>query len=507
MALREAELARRESGAVECRSEAVRLHWTFNELPTSDSHVLETRFSCSARIADNPTDRRMFVEVFLNAAESVTFQAVAAQFNDAVRAEMKKLAGSASAVDATAGSLNADWVAALIKAAKPVAFASGLEILPPFELTVESPSLQRQKLNDVARAQAQQRAAGQLEQMQHAGEVLRQFQALRQSAPDLSAGRLLEQLAPADRGLTLRTLLLASANEKTTSMLYGVAGPHLISIDTRQIPPRPALTELPCTLGPLRSVQPATIDGKLKLLVGARSGVMIVSPAEPAAAECFSMQKVESQLGFNAVALQGRSLWASHSEAGIVRWNLHDPSAPPMVETGPSARHVKALDDIRVVYASGSQFFVHDGSRAAALPSSSSAEIIAILPTADRVIVVHEDGVIALHDRVGLTVRDVRRRNTALDAAGLMPWLGDVRLLLATEAGPIDCIGLDDPLVTQFLSPYRGIKMVEATADLIAAVTPDRQRIVVWQTWDEQRPLGDIHVTSIARHRIADIAF
>jgi hypothetical protein len=507
MALREGELARRESGAVECRGEAVRLHWTFDELPTSDSHTLDVKFSCSIRIADNPTDRRMFVEVFLNAADVVTFQTIADHFSASLRAEATRLAAAHSADGAVSGMLNDEYIASLSRAAKPVAFASGLEVLPPFQLGLSSRSLQRSRLHDVAEARAKEQSTRQLQHMQHAGDVLRQFQALRQSAPDLPAGRLLQQLDPAERGSTLRTLLLASASEKSLATLYAVAGPYLIRIDPRQAPPRPVLIELPRELGPLRSVQPATLDGASVLLIGARGGVMLVAAQDPTNVRSYALPELQSPLGFNSVAVAGRSIWASHSEAGIVRWSLDDPAAAPAAETLAAARQVRALDESRVIYAAGNAVSVHDGTHALPLPAASPAEVIAILPVQRSVIVVHADGVIATIDPAAMTVQDVRRRNTPLDAAGLLPWLGDVRLLLATESGPIDCIGLDDPLVTQYLSPYRGIKMVEACTDLIAAVTPDRQRIVVWHTWDEQRPLGDIHVTSAARHRIGDISF
>jgi hypothetical protein len=88
-----------------------------------------------------------------------------------------------------------------------------------------------------------------------------------------------------------------------------------------------------------------------------------------------------------------------------------------------------------------------------------------------------------------------------------MPWLGDVRLLLANDDGPVDCIGLDDALVSEYLSPYRGLKILTAAADLIAAVSPDRQRVIFWHSWDGQRPIGEVHVTGKVKHRVADVEF
>ena len=92
-----------------------------------------------------------------------------------------------------------------------MAFASGLELLPAFQLDLESPSFRRQKQEELERNLAEQRAAGQLKHFERAAELLQQFEACAQSAPQLSAGAVLEQISPADRGAMLQTLLVASA--------------------------------------------------------------------------------------------------------------------------------------------------------------------------------------------------------------------------------------------------------------------------------------------------------
>jgi hypothetical protein len=46
-----------------------------------------------------------------------------------------------------------------------------------------------------------------------------------------------------------------------------------------------------------------------------------------------------------------------------------------------------------------------------------------------------------------------------------------------------------------------------ATNGLIAGVSADRQRVVIWNSWDPRRPAAEINVTARTRHRIADVAF
>ena len=55
-------------------------------------------------------------------------------------------------------------------------------------------------------------------------------------------------------------------------------------------------------------------------IVGARSGVMVVSPDSPAETSIYTDPTVTSQLGFNRVVARDGEIWASHGEAGVVGW-------------------------------------------------------------------------------------------------------------------------------------------------------------------------------------------
>jgi hypothetical protein len=94
-----------------------------------------------------------------------------------------------------------------------------------------------------------------------------------------------------------------------------------------------------------------------------------------------------------------------------------------------------------------------------------------------------------------------------LSGAAIMPWLSSSRILLSTSDGPICCVGLDDQLTTQFTAPYVGFRAVTGSAGKVAAMTPDRQRVVLWNSWDGRRPCGEIFLTGLTRHRVADISF
>ena len=142
-----------------------------------------------------------------------------------------------------------------------------------------------------------------------------------------------------------------------------------------------------------------------------------------------------------------------------------------------------------------------------ALPGESRSDVVALIPDDARLHVVHEDGAVCSLDRQTLQVTGNQRRSGRVRAAGTLPWLGEVRLLLAGEDGPVYCVGFDDQLVTHYASAHQSLRAVTGSPDLIAAVSADRQRLVLWNPWDGRKPTAELHLGGIARHRVADVAF
>ena len=529
MSLRDNELARRQDGRLELRPQPLRVRWSFNELLTADGHELRAVFTCSARAIPDAIERRMLEEVLLGSKYSLSDDDLAGYFEPALRAAAGKAAGKHPAAQWMDGEAREAMIEALQAAAKPVAFGCGVELLPPFQVDLQSPTFQRQRLRAVQQALAEKQTAGQIEHVQRSAELLKQFQAIRQSTPELSPGRVLQQISPADRGAVLRTLLLASAKQGRPEQLWAVAGPYLVRIDAQSgSPPRPQLLPLPPVLGPLRSVQPAEVDGKRRLLVGARSGFMAIDPENPSEPQAYTDSAVASALGFNRVVCwaNGRRFAASHGDAGIVSWD-HDRTDAPAATLRPDRlgiaeptitsmsgsthvagpRNLQVLDETALVFSAGSKLFVSDLADVQPVATDSASEIVAILPDERQMIVVHEDGTLCALDKSSRKMSLIGRRGQRVRAAGALPWLGTSRLLLAGEAGPIDCIGFDDQLVTQYQSAHAGIRVLAGSPDLIAAVSADRQRLILWQSWDARQPLTELYLTGLTRHRIADVDF
>ena len=521
MALRSNELAVRDGGQTEprvaTRSDPLRVRIELTDLASADRHELICTFECSARIGDHPADRKLFVELLMADRSVVTREDIANHLRPALFE-----AAAAAAINQPVATLLSEAGRASLqdvirKAADSAAFNAGLVVLAPFQFDLTSPSLARQQREAAQRSRVEEVAAGRLDHLRHATELLKQFESIRTAAPSISAGQVLERIAPADRGALLEAMLAGDADRATGQTLYAVAGTALLKIDPLAETPTTETIELPTLLGPLRSVQSADIDGEPRLLVGARGGILLVDPKNPMAAAAYHVPELNSSLGFNRAAfLPGlNALFATHGEAGLVRWDRGEPAKPVgrmrASELTPHAvgpvRNIQLLDRSTAVCSVGSLAIIVTGSQSRTLPSRSAAPIINIVPAGDRLYIIHDDGSVAVLDLQSQQIIRNDSRGGSVAAAGGLPWQDGLRLLLACSDGPIDCVGPDDSLVTRYNSVYRGFRNITATTRCVAAVSPDRQRLILWNSWDGRAPAYDLHLASLTRHRIADITF
>jgi hypothetical protein len=459
-----------------------RLKWTFDDLVTADGHRLTAAFGAALRAIPEPAERALFEETFRTPADRVAEDALIAHFASALTTAATALALGQQSEIALSGDFRNRWIETLRSAGNAIAFACGVELLPPLTIELSSPTLKRQRLEQMQRAVSQRQTADRVEDFQRTTELLKQWDALRSTSPSIKPGQLLQQLNPANRGSMLEMLLMTSAGQR--SQLWSVAGPNLAQIDFKNEAGQPKLIELPTTAGPLRSVQ--VINDKV--LVGARNGVFIVDPANSNQTELYLDPELISDYGFSDVTFCFNGIWATHRDGGI------------------GAKFIVAGQD-RLLCAVADRLVGLTPTGPATTLLKLPSPIAAILRTDDRIILAIEDGTVAVYDEQNLEKISDTRPVGRIAGATLQPWLSSARLLLTTPDGPIYSIGLDDQLVTQYTGPQLGNRAVAASAAIVAAMSPDRQRIIFWNAWDGRRPAGEIHLANIARHRIADIAF
>ena len=535
MNLGDRELARRVGDKVEVRPHPLRLRVRFDDLPCADSHLLRVHFACSVELADNEIDRRVFAETFLSTRSSVTEKDLVEHFTPALRTALAHNTAQRPAEQWMLASAHEELSRAVRKAAEPLEFDAGLKLLAPFELTCESDSLKREQVEQMQRNLAEKRAAGQLQHVQHSAELLKQFQALRQSAPELSASAILQTLSAADRADMYEALLHAGERENELC-LWAVAGNDLLRIEPRTASPK--VERIGLDAGPFRSVQADELNGKRVLLLGGRDSVVIFDSADRTPVIRDVALGLTPQLGFNRVVVHNDRVWATHGELGICAWNsdgsphatlaigqlpaptFNRPSSrvsgsiqtiasvqQPAQPAGP--RNIAVLDQARLILSVGNRLALIDADTSAVspIPGEIQADVLAIFPDRERIVIVHDNGTIHLRSAQTLELIEERPRAATLCSTTLLPWLGETRLLLAHADGCIDCIGLDDSVVTEYRSAHREIKDIAASPTTIAAVTGDRSRVILWHAWEGTQPFAQVHVSALTRRRAGDVCF
>jgi len=447
------EVAHMQDGRLRPSGQVLRLRWRLGQASAQDAQALSIGFGFALRAIDHPAQLQMLEETF--GRNPVSAAAVRDHFEPALRQAAESVMEQKSIEHWLGAAGRADLLEVLRSAVQSVAFVCGLEILAPFELELSRPMSQQQRL-----------------------------------------AALVEQVEAA-----------------TPSTVWLVAGNHLLTLDTAPLrrgqTPQAEPTPLPTDCGPLRSVQAARLDGRLLLVVGARCGVLLVDPLGKAAPVAYQAPSNASMLGFNRAVIRQRQLWGCHGETGLVCWMLGQPGQPTRVlrpdELPGPPRHLQLLEDQRLVLSCGSALVCIGEDGTVRVIDQGSAQIVGLFEVQQRLACVQADGTVVLRRLSDLSAQSHLRLGGSPSAAGLMPWLGQSRLLLADGDGPLLCADVEDCTMVQYLSAYRGLRAAVGAADVIAALSPDRQRLVLWTPQRPQEPAADLCLVSLTHHRLADV--
>lgn len=176
----------------------------------------------------------------------------------------------------------------------------------------------------------------------------------------------------AARRLAAEGGLPAEAAELRTRRLLAVAGARLLAFDPAgQDGSGPAEVHdlASAGLGGLRSVRACAIDGQPFLVAGAQGGCVLLPVGDPGGPRALRFPDgARTRGGANSVAVAGGRLVATHSELGVVTWDLADPAAPAervcvhRVDGARTVRGVQVVGD-QCVFAAGSEVLAFHAPR------------------------------------------------------------------------------------------------------------------------------------------------
>jgi hypothetical protein len=505
MDLRKNELARRDAAQLTYATDARRAVWTFAGLATVDGHRLDGAWSFSIAVPADVHDRRMVAEVLMHDRDVLLTSDATRHFEPALMRAAQAHFAAITVADALSEPAADRVTAVFAKACQTIAFACGLEILPPFTVQLTSPTLAAAKARADERARAEVDAADRAAHLRRATELSNAIA----TSTSISPG-FLETIAPADRAAALgATLAVTAGRAGPAAPLYAVAGATLLRIDLTKTGAAPTTTSRAAAadIGALRCVQ---MIGLRQIAIGGQRGVELVDRDSPdRTSTAYVDDQSTSPLGFNAVArLAARDeLWATHSQNGAVCWRLGD-------STAPLARHAAfvgagglvALGDDALAFFAGTRVYVATAEGVGVVLDAGD-DVVAIIPDGGRVHVLCEAGTWTVMETGTWRVADRRPTGGRITAATGMRWLGGTRMLLARREGSIDCLGVDDTVATRYASRHVGPRAVAASATHVAALTADRQRVLVWSAIDGRDPIAEVNVAALTGHRAAGIAF
>lgn len=473
----------------------------FEGASSRDGYETRLEIELPVRLHDSPVDRHAFADKFLRFSPVGTASQVAEYLRPQLDRRVAAVVGEHAVRDLIEGQAIGDVAAALTAAALTPLFAAGLELDGEPTLRVGSADWQRRRVEEAA--DAARTASAERE-----GELLRRFEDIRRQNPDVPAGALLMGLPQNERADALRALLKA-AGARQRSRIFAVAGDVLCEIDIAADEVIPV--ELSGDLGPLRSVCAVQRKQRPHLLIGARDGVYLLDPDVPETAEPFDADVEGSPFGFSNLAYDDESgvIYATHADIGLVSWQIDLGSRTVRGAAdfkGEPPRQIDARNGQVHVAAGGRLWRLgHDGAPQP-VDGASDEPVAMLVGTQRELLLVRPSGAISACSRSDGRSAQASGRGDVVSVGTSLPWLGEARLILGDSfSSSLAQVGPHDDVRTSYSSCNGPFKSLAAAADVVAAVSADRHRLICWRPWEEQA-LADLHVMSRTRSRLADVA-
>ncbi|MCX7048864.1 MAG: helix-turn-helix domain-containing protein [Candidatus Sumerlaeota bacterium] len=272
----------------------------------------------------------------------------------------------------------------------------------------------------------------------------------------------------------------------------------------------------PEDLGPIRSIQFDYLHEKPVLLLGVRNGVILTPLLPGAPAIRFSFSKV-SGLGYgtNSACINHGYLYATHSEYGLWRWRVDQPTIaerlfPEILSSKQTVRCVMALDRERMMFISDNELYAFD--KAAETPSliyesPYGARLTAVSLLEHTVYIAASDGRVERYDLVFRRQEPLLSdERTHLYSARIVRCMNTPFLALGTRNPQALLISLDgENERIAYTSGAHNLRLVTATRGHVIAADYDLNNLLIWEADKPDAPSVCIPLAQRLKHHIQDI--
>ncbi len=528
---------------------------------TADGFLGRTRVFLRIALICEGGELDAFSRKVLGSARFATTSTMVQHLEPCVRQAMSKFAASHEASALTDGSQADALKRAVAEAVEGTCFEAGLKLFDEPRVRFESEAFRqvRAAKQDAVRRREEHEAAQGLRDAIHRAredhldrlsDTLSRLKELADESPDADLPDLMRTFAEHERSDLYEALFASQAALGRTQLVVVATAHQLLYFDPVALSEPARRLDIEGEAGPIRSVQrvrhglaarditgwkpaphspaPQEGDASGRLLLGAATGVYVMSPEASAPEQTYLVEGSPSvRGGFNAVALSGDRLFATHSELGIFRWRLAEPDASEPLFSS-MTRQAKAIRAVRChngdAYCAVDDRIIAwpvDGSadRPADIYSGSGATLTALCACEAGVFAGNSDGQI-------LRWSGATGGLSASARAGKLPvapevlhggsrrgvesvWVvstGGVRRLFYTDTSL--CVYsrvLGDTFTCRYEASGQTLRRVEVGPDLLAATNDLRDRLLYWTPGKPQQPRALTEVGRLTGHSVQDV--
>jgi|GEM_PF-1312788 len=358
---------------------------------------------------------------------------------------------------------------------------------------------------EAAAAAATERRLGYL------GDVLAKLKSASTGDENMRWSDLLPALNPTERGKLLGNLWRITPNASAATAIVAVSGNECVWLNPTRPKSIDRRVSVPDDLGGLRSIRCASESGRL--LVGAATGIWSLDADSGEVIQKYEVPEAGPQrTGFNAAAVVGDRLYATHSKLGCWSWANEDASGAtailqPAGGVPKAVRAVAALGDGRIVFSTDDCVQIYDHASAALSVLNAADDIIHCLAANDgKLYVGTADGKLL---RCEIDYPDhwtvVQRAIGAIESVCLRRWTDLDEVILPAGSQGVNGVYGDDKIVARLMECDTPIRRAWASDDCVVGLSEGRDRLVVMHSSSSDRSSVEVPLARMTGDSIQDV--
>jgi hypothetical protein len=292
--------------------------------------------------------------------------------------------------------------------------------------------------------------------------------------------------------------------------IYAVLGPKVVEVE----PAEPYETRARDIGEGLRSVRFASVKDQASLLLGTKRGCILFD-LESEEKRVYPLPDIrQPRGGVNAVALNGTSLFSTHSEFGLAMWDVNRPGRPAellydsITSAQKTTRAVQISGD-RLLFASGADVYsilLTEPSGSPVAYRGGHGPVTAVVCSGASLFASTEDGAILQWDLAQPEYPSVLlRKNDPIYALRLAKLRGVGHLVYSFNDTSVHARVLGQTMEVEFEALGTTFTQFDVASDLVCACGQRGRSLFLWKPSSPRRPVKTIDLSKIETREVMDL--